>query len=51
MKPTNAISIALIALLWFGGIWLFNHFNPWIGIAVSGAALFSTFIFIKSKLT
>lgn len=44
-----AIAIVLLAVL-YGGIWLFNHINGWVGIAVIIIGLYAVVKFIVSLI-
>ena len=33
--------LIIISIIWiFGSAWLFNHFNPWVGIGVFGIYIY-----------
>lgn len=44
MKPHHKITLSLVALAVaiFAGVWLFNHVDPWLGVATALLTIYAT---------
>ena len=46
----NTVWIMGILLIMFGGTWIFNHWNAWLGILVIGGGAYALVRIIKKEI-
>lgn len=46
MRITTILLVTLLFLVLYFSVWIFNHFDPWLGIILAGISVWTTIRYI-----